>query len=490
VAEPRPGELTLFLHRARDLVRRAPIIGRSDDSAVALARRLSEQAVGSVVIVDADGAPVGIVTDQDLRRKVVAAGRDPAATPARDIMSAPLVTLPPDAFAFDVLLEMTRRGIRHVVLVADGRAIGVVSSRDLLTTQATHPVTLVREIARAASPEALGALGERTTALVRRLVEEGGSAYAIGQLVAELNDRIVSRVLGLTLDRLHQAGDPAPVAYCWLAFGSEARREQTLRTDQDNGLVYADPPPELAPRAARHYARLATEVIQGLQAAGFPPCPAEVMASNPAWCQPLSVWAGQFRRWIDHPSPRELLDASIFFDLRAVEGEAALAGELREVIRREAPASRVFLGLLARDVVTRRVPLTLFGHVATLGSGPHRGTIDVKGAGSLQLVGAARIAALELGLTETNTVDRLRAAAERQLYTREEGQEISDAYQHLLRLRLVHQLACLAEGRSPDNHVDPARLSHADQLLLREALKTVDRVQGGLRARYSTDRLG
>lgn len=486
-----PGELSLFLHRVRDFVRRAPVTCAPEASAVDVARRLSAEGVGSVVIVGADGVPLGIVTDRDLRRKIVAEGRDPAATPAREIMSAPLVTLAPEAFAFDALLEMTRWRIRHVVLVEAGRAVGVVSSRDFLVLQTTHPVTLAREIARASSPEALAALGERTTALVRRLVEEGGSAYAIGQIVAELNDRVVARVLALAGEALRVAGQEAPdVEHCWLVFGSEARREQTLRTDQDNGLVYADPPGELRAAAAAYYARFAAEVIRGLIAAGSPPCPGNVMASNPAWCQPLSVWADYFRRWIDHPSPPELLEASIFFDLRPVTGSAALADALRDVVRHDAPKSRVFLGLLARDVVGRRVPLTLFGNIATLGSGSHHGMVDLKGGGSLQLVGAARVAALELGLAEINTVDRTRAAAAHRLYTPEEGQEITDAYQHLLRLRLVHQLACIAEGRAPDNYVDPTRLSHADQLLFRDALKTVERVQAGLRARFDTDRLG
>jgi CBS domain-containing protein len=486
-----PGELSLFLHRVRDFARRAPVTCRPEVSAVDVARLLSDEAVGSVVVVGADGAPLGIVTDRDLRRKIVAEGRDPAATPAREIMSAPLVTLAPDAFAFDALLEMTRRRIRHVVLVEDGRAVGVVSSRDFLVLQTTHPVTLAREIARAASPESLGALGERTTALVRRLVEEGGSAYAIGQIVAELNDRVVARVLALATDALRAAGEEAPaVEYGWLAFGSEARREQTLRTDQDNGLVYADPPPPLAARAAEYYRRLATEVMRGLVAAGFPPCPGDIMASNPKWCQPASVWAAYFRRWIDHPSPQEVLDACIFFDVRAVGGATALAADLRDAIRTEAPQSRVFLALLAHDVVSRRVPLRLFGTIATATSGDHRGQVDVKGAGSIQLVGAARVAALELGLTETNTIDRLRAAGAAGLYTAEDVREVTDAYQHLLRLRLVHQLERVAAGAPPDNHLDPTRLSHADALLFRDALKTVERVQAGLRARFDTDRLG
>lgn len=481
-----PGELSLFLSRVADLVTRAPVTCAPSTTAVEIARLLTREHVGSAVVLEDDGRPVGIVTDRDLRGKVVGAGRDPFTTTAAAIMSSPLVTVSPTAFAFEALLEMTRRDIHHLPVLEDGRLVGVLSSNDFLRLQTTHPVLLAREIAAATSLEALTQLASRTTPLVRRLLDEGGRPYDIGQIVAELNDRIVLRVLELTERALGAAGDGPPVPYSWLAFGSEARREQTLRTDQDNGLVYADPPAEQAAGAAAYYARFSTEVIRGLVALGFPPCPGEVMASNPKWCQPLSVWSANFRRWIGRPLAQEILAASIFFDLRPIGGALDLGSRLADLIRAEAPGSHVFLAHLARDVVARRVPLTLFGNIATESSGPHRGTVDLKSAGSLQLVGAARLAALERGLAETNTVDRIHAAG---LYTHDEARELTDAYQHLMRLRLAHQLARIEAGESPDNHVDPSRLSHAEALLLRDALKTVARVQEGLRARFLTDRM-
>jgi CBS domain-containing protein len=329
------------------------------------------------------------------------------------------------------------------------------------------------------------------TALVGRLVEEGGSPYDIGQLVAELNDRMVVRVLGLTAAALEEAGEGAsPAGFCWLAFGSEARREQTLRTDQDNGLVYADPEPEQAEDAAARYRRFAEAAIANLVAVGFPRCPGDAMASNPRWCQPLAVWIRYFRRWIDHPSPEELLAASIYFDLRPLAGAPELAAPLEHILRSEAPASRAFLRLLAHDVVSRPVPRTIFGNVAVTRRGPHRGRVDLKAAGAMQLSGAARVSALQLGLAETNTIDRFRAAGERGLYTSAETREIVDACQHLARLRLAHQLECLAADVPPDNHVDPTTLSRADALLLRDALRTVEHVQAGLRERFATGGLG
>jgi CBS domain-containing protein len=488
VADAGPGELSLFHYRVRDLVRRAPVTCPVELGALELARLMSREQVGSVVIVDADGAAIGIVTDRDLRQKVVAEGRDPVTTRARDIMSEPLVTIRPGAFAFEALLEMTRRDLHHLVVTDDRALAGVVSSHDFLLLQTTHPVTLAREITRAGSLPALAELAVRITTLVRRLLDEGGSAHDIGQIVSELNDRMVIRVLGLAASALEEAGAVAPpVSYCWLLFGSEARREQTLRTDQDNGLVYAEPPPELAATAAEYYGRFAAEAIRGLVQIGFPPCPGGVMASNPRWCQPAPVWADYFRRWIHDATPQQVLEACIHFDLRPLVGAGELAERLLDLVRREAPAQRRFLSLLARDVVDRRVPLTLLGHVGVHRSGPHKDTVDIKGAGAIQLVGAARLFTLEAGRGETNTLDRLRAAGARGLYPDEVTREITDAYQLLVRIRLVHQLRQAAAGQPVDNHVNPAELSHAEAVLLRDALKTVARVQADVRERFATD---
>jgi CBS domain-containing protein len=382
---------------------------------------------------------------------------------------------------------MTRREIHHLAVSEEDRVVGVVSSHDFLWLQSAHPVTLAREIGQAGSIERLAKHAERVTGLVRRLVEEGGTAYDVAQIVAELNDRIVTRVLGLVTADLEAAGESAPpVPYCWLAFGSEARREQTLRTDQDNGLVYADPPAELAPRAGTYYGRLAAGAIRALISLGFPPCHGDFMASNPRWCQPTSTWAGYFRRWMGEPTPEQVLAACIFFDVRPVVGATELGAGLRVLLQKEAPAQRVFLRLLARDVADQRVPLTLFGKVAVRRRGPQRGLVDVKMAGSLQLVGAARLHALALGLGETNTIDRFRGAAARGVYHDDEVREVTDAYQHLMRLRIVHQLEQAADGKSMDNDVDPKRLTHADRLLLRDALKTVTHVQAGIRERFAT----
>lgn len=489
--DPRPGDLSLFLDRLRTFIRRPAVTCSVTASGVEIARLLSREGVGSVIVMDGHNAPVGIVTDRDLRRNIVAAGRDPASTPASAVMSSPLIALRPDAFALEAVLEMTRRHIRHIPVVDNGRVLGVISNRDFLALQTNHPVTLVHEIAEAPSVADLGELAQRVTTLVRGLVLAGVSAYDIGQLVAELNDRVVARLCELTEKTLHDSGEVRPpVDYCWIALGSEGRREQTLRTDQDNGLVYADPPPELRERAAAYYARFADEAIRSLVSVGFPPCDGGFLASNPKWCQPLAVWKASFGEWMREPKPEAVLAASLCFDLRPIAGEVALGQSLVELFQAEAPGHALFLRMMAHFVVVRRLPLTWLGKIAVQKSGPHQGAVDVKGSGMIQLVTAARVDALRLAVAETNTVDRFRALAAKGAYSEQEAHEITDAYQHLMRLRLVHQLRQLAQGQPPDNYVNPDRLSRADSLLFRDALRIVGHIQEVMRQRFLTDLLG
>jgi CBS domain-containing protein len=208
------------------------------------------------------------------------------------------------------------------------------------------------------------------------------------------------------------------------------------------------------------------------------------MASNPKWCQPMAAWARYFRRCLDEPVPERVLGAAIHFDVRPLTGALELGGGLVELVRREAPTHRLFLALLARDVVERRLPLTLLGRLAVPRRGPDAGTVDVKAGGTMQLVGAGRVLALELGLAERNTLDRIRAAAARGIWPETHARELADAGQVLMRLRLVHQLAQLGRGQTPDNRIVPARLSRADALLFRDALRTIGSVQQTVRGRY------
>ncbi len=447
------------------------------------------QGVGSIIVLGTAGQPDGIVTDRDLRERVLAAGRSPD-EPVNTIMTTPVVVVSPEAFVFEALLEMTRRNIHHLLVVEAGRLVGVVSSHDLLLLQAMAPLELARAIQSRASLEELTSLMPRLTEATRRLFDEGLSGYEIGRIVSELNDLVIRRVLDLVeLDlRRTEPGGP-PVSFCWLALGSEGRREQTIRTDQDNALVYEDPPRGLEIRAQAYFERFAERVIDGLLRLGYPRCPGGSMASNTKWCQPLAVWRGYFGEWIREPGPQNLLYSSIYFDFRPVAGVPELAHALRDEVRTQVETWRSFPRHLGKLAVSHAPPLGLFGRFVLEQRDGARG-IDVKLNGMLLLVNALRAYAIELGLEETNTIERLEAAARSGgCFTADETEDVRHAYEAIFHLRLRHQLERLEAEQPPDNFVDPRTLSRADQRQLKDAFRAIRRLQGKVEDRYFTEAL-
>jgi CBS domain-containing protein len=280
------------------------------------------------------------------------------------------------------------------------------------------------------------------------------------------------------------------VRYAWLAAGSEGRREQTLKTDQDNGLVYADPPRGLESAAAGYFGRLAGAMGEALVRLGFPRCEGGFMAANAQWCQPESVWRGYFGGWMETPEPVQILRASIFFDLRPIGGDETLGRALWDWVCERAPAHMLFLRYLAKAALERHVPLGLFGGFVVERAGAHKDRLDLKARGVFPMTQAMRAYALSLGLPETNTVERLAAAGRRGVFAPEQVQELRDAYEVISRIRLGHQLACLDAGRPPDNFINPETLRKGDRLLLKEAFKSLAWLQRELEERFQTSMLG
>jgi len=463
----------LLGRRIRDLAKAPPLTCPSSTAIAAAAALMSGRGAGSIVVVAEDGAPLGIMTDRDLRSRVVARRMAPDA-PVGEVMSAPLLSVPADTPAFEALLEMTRRSIHHLGVVEGGRLLGVVSSHDMVLAEGAHPLALARAIEGEGSFDGLAATASRLSGVVRWLVAGGTSASEAGRLIAELNDRLVARAAELVERALEAEGHGRPpVPYSWLAAGSEARREQTLRTDQDNGLVYADAAPDMAATAAQYFKCLAARMGAALENLGFPECKGGFMASNPLWCQPESVWRERFASWMENPQPEALLAASVFFDLRPVGGDPAPGRALWKWVCARAPSRTLFLRHLAREALLREPGLGFFGRLRVERSGAHRGRLDLKSRGIFPVTQGMRVCALSLGLEETHTLDRLRGTAAHGLIGAREAENLRDAYETVARLRLAHQLCCLDEGVQADNFLDPRRLGRADLLLLKDAFRSI-----------------
>lgn len=445
--------------------------------------------MSSIVVMGEDGRPQGIVTDRDLRARVIAAGRSPDEAVVAILSAAP-VSVSPEAFVYEAILEMTRHGIHHLLVVEAGRLLGVLSSDDLLALQATTPLEIAHAIESCASLDELATHVPDLTRVTRGLFEEGLSGYELGRLVAELNDALIRRVLAFVECDLEAEGlGRPPLPFCWLALGSEGRREQTLRTDQDNALVYADPPVGFAKPAAQYFGEFSRRVIDGLLRLGYPRCPADAMASNPNWRQPLAAWRGYFAEWARETTAQNLMYASIYLDFRPLAGEARLAEALRDEVRTQALAWRSFPRYLAKFAVSHGPPLGLFGRFVLRREDGQRG-INVKLDGMLLLINALRAYAIDLGLDETNTIERLEAAARGgKCFRPEERDDVREAYETIFHLRLRHQFERLGAGQPPDNLVDPRALSQSDQRRLKDAFRAIRRLQGKLQDRYLTEAL-
>lgn len=462
--------------RVRDLAAREPVAVATTASVHQAAQVMSEHRVSSLLIMDGERL-AGIITDRDLRTRVLAAGVDPEVT-VTDVMTADPVTGVVDALAFEVLLEMVGRHIHHLpILDGAGRPVGIVTTTDLLRLEQANPVYLAGDIGKQTDVAGVGQVSNRLPRVVQALVEQDASADDIGRVVTAVGDAVERRAIALAEADL----GPPPVPYCWVALGSRARLEQALAADQDNAIIIDD---AMRPEHSAWFAALATRVTDDLVACGFPLCPGEVMATNPRWRQPLARWRQEFSSWLRHPVPDAVLGASIFFDMRPVHGDSALFATLQRHVLKAAPGSKVFLAHLAKHATANEPPLGFFRGLVLEKAGDHRHTLDIKRGGIGAVVELARVHALSVGSPAVNTQARIQAAREAGVFGDERADDLRDAFEFISYVRLRHQAAQVRRGEPTDNFVAPVDLSSFEKRHLREAFAIVRAAQSALAHRY------
>lgn len=337
---------------------------------------------------------------------------------------------------------------------------------------------LRQQLQRATSSAGLRAYCDRVTGAVGGLLAAGTPVSEIGRAVALAHDALLVRLLN---DAETALGAP-PCPYAWLVLGSEGRYEQTLRTDQDNALVYADGAP---PTAAPYFVRLAERVVEQLVTCGFPRCPGDIMATNRQWRQPARVWRSYFQQWIMTPDEEALLQVAIFFDYRQVHGALDAEAALRPTVLR-ARDEHVFLVSLAHAALRQPAPLGLFGRLVLERQGARRDLLDLKLRGTALIVDLARFFALSVGCRATNTLDRLRAAAQGGSLSASGAADLAAAFERLTLLRLRHQYRQLERGERPTNHVPVAWLNPQDRRDLKDALHVVAHMQQSVAIVFQT----
>jgi CBS domain-containing protein len=445
--------------------------------------RMYANHVGSIVIVEQ--SPVGeivsgILTRTDLIGRVILP-EVPLSTPVSAVMTRKVLTLDADETAADATLLMAEHSIRHIPVVrkVDGqtRVAGVVSERDLFALQRLTVRQLAVAIRRSEDVDALVVVAADVRRLSNHLVAQGVAAAQLTRLISHLNDQLTVRLLTLGTQRF----SVVPQSFCWLSFGSEGRGEQTIATDQDNGILYV-----AEATTKERMLELAEWTNEQLAACGFPLCKGNIMARNPEWCLDYAGWDALFAGWIDRGDPDALLNASIFFDFRPLYGDSGLAHGLREDVVQRAERNERFLKQMAGNALRNRpsagrgIVDSLFGE-----GGPAR--VDLKMHGTVPFVDAARIWALAAGLHETNTAERLKRLGESGRLPEVDVRAWVPSFEffQLMRLRAQHRRAETYSGNGDNpNEVELAELSALDRRIVKEAFRQARKVQQRLALDY------
>jgi len=472
-ADPHLGLMTTSV---RELLRRAPVTLPPTATIQETAQTMRDQRVSSVMLVEKDHL-FGLVTDRDLRNRALAVRLDVDAPVLEIATVAPLV-IDIAKPAFDALLLMARHNIHHVPVLDGQRVSGMITATDLTEQHSTSAVYLAGEIHKQAGVDGLVVAAARVKQLQRNLAAAGASAYSTGHIVTAITDALTTRLLQLGEAQL----GPPPIDYAWVAAGSQARSEQTAKSDQDNCMLLDD-----RYDAARHgayFKALANFVNDGLDACGYIYCPGEMMARTDEWRQPRRRWADYFRRWTDEPEPKALMLTCVFFDLRLIDGQSALLEGLRREVLRQTRDNRIFLAYMVGNALTHRPPLSLFGGISTVRSGERRDTVDLKHSGIVPIVDLARIYALAGGHEAVNTHDRLSIAAQSGEISEQGARDLRDALEFMATLRIRHQAAQTAQGQAADNFLSLRELSNFERGQLKDAFGVVQTLQSVLAQRY------
>ncbi len=456
---------------------KAPVMVAPDTALLAALTTMHERRIGSVLVADEHGGALGILTRYDILSRVTLARVD-LHIPISQVMSKPVHSLSVAHTAHDAALLMSRHSVRHVPVTRDGRVVGLVSDRDLFAMQRLSLKNVSSGLRAAASVEAMVPLAQEIRRFARSLLAQGVAARQLTQLISHLNDVLTQRLVVLVAQ--DSAVDMQQA--CWLAFGSEGRGEQTIATDQDNGLVFVSDDPH---RDRPRWLAFAQSVNNALDACGYPLCKGNVMASNPDCCLSQQEWLQRFANWMEHGAPEDLLHASIYFDLRPLAGHLALAEPLRTLVNERAARLPRFIKQMADNSLRSRPALTWLGGLETKDVGG-RAMLGLKQGGTAIFVDVARLYGLAHGVTALGTRERFESLGPLMQVPAQESQAWIAAFEYLQMLRLQVQMQPVAadDGTDSANMVELGSLNDIDQRMLKESLRVARRLQQKIELDY------
>jgi PAS domain S-box-containing protein len=463
----------LFFNQPLASLKQAQVSVCPPTIAIREAVRLMEQQDAEVLLVrDASGMDCGVVTDHDLRKAVMTPD-----APVAELMSSPVRSLPATSYIFESWLFMEQNSISHLFITdSQGTITGVICSDDIVAMQKYSPAVLLWEIQHAQTPEEIISHNAILPYLITILINSGAKPHNINHLTTVVIDAVLQKLIEFAIREL---GRP-PARFSFLVFGSEGRQEQTLRTDQDNAIIFENGAPEQEESVKQYFVNLGAKVCCWLNQAGYSYCEGNNMAQNPQWCQPLSAWKKYFSEWVFTGTAEDLLRTKIFFDFRSAYGAQELVSQLRDYLDEIVSSNPRFFQLLARNVLALSPPIGFFGNFAVESVGDHRNVFDIKSS-MLPIVDYARIYALNHKIRATNTIERLNELRERNVLSPQNYQEMIQAYSYLMQIRLRVQAEAISQGnRKPENYVSPKNLTYIEQKLLKEIFSQTKNFQARL----------
>lgn len=484
----KQAEADLLSAKISTLLQREPVCLASSANVWQAAQTMTEHGVSCLLIVHdtantdqaetaQTGALAGIITDRDIRSRLVAPGLK-SETSVSDIMSTNLVTIEQHQYLFEAMMLMLRHNVHHLPVMQQARPVGVLALSDIIRYESQNSLFVVSSIFRQQSVAELSALLKDVKACFVRMVNEDANSHMIGSAMAAIGRSFKQRLLELAEQQL----GPPPVPYCFLALGSMARDEQLIVTDQDNALVLDNSFDPVQHDA--YFQQLAAFVCDGLAQCGYSYCSGNIMATNAQWRQPLRVWQQYFTDWIEQPSAERLLHANIFFDLDAVWGKTQWADELNQLIATTAKTRPQFLACMARNALQRTPPLGFFKDFVMENDGRQNNSLNIKRRGTAPMADLIRVHALALGSPATNSFERLRDIIAAKVLPNGRGEDLRDACEVIAMTRIRQQALALQAGETPDNNVVPERLSEFERKHLKEAFSVLSNAQKFLKFHF------
>ncbi|WP_102783878.1 DUF294 nucleotidyltransferase-like domain-containing protein [Thalassospira sp. GB04J01] len=470
-------QLKLMSVKVADLIARDLVSIDRSATILDAGKLMCDEQVSCLLITQNGDEIAGIITDRDLRNRVIAQARS-FDEPVTAIMTDKPISIHPDDYAFDALLTMTRNNIRHLPVLKDGKAVGMITTNNLLARQSLSAVYMAGKISKLNDPADMAKVIAQVPELLSHLIEAGATSQNAGHIVTTLSDAATVRLLQLAEEKL----GPPPVPYVWMAGGSQGRQEQTAISDQDNCLILDDA--YLEETHGAYFEALAEFVCDGLNDVGYVFCPGDMMAKTAEWRQPAKVWQNYFNKWIEQPEPKALMLCSVWFDLRPIHGTKSLFDDLHRVIVSRAKDNRIFQAYLVGNAMTHHVPLGFFKNFVMIRGGEHDSTLDLKHNGVVPIVDLTRIHALANGVDEVNTFDRLRAVKAFPSISTQGASDLLDAFEFISITRLKHQVRQIRQGHAPDNFLHPESLSAFERTHLKDAFSVIKNLQSALETAF------